>query len=189
MAFVVVDVEATCCDDLLFPDSEREIIEIGAVWLDDGFVERRAFSETVRPARHPELTEFCTRLTGITQAEVDASRGFAEVLDRFVEWAGTGDLWLCSWGVYDRRQLGYDAEFHGAVLPEWCASRHVNIRRGFTRWRGIDRCSLVDACAIIGHEFAGTHHRGLDDARNAGVVLAAWQQAHREMRARAAVGG
>ena len=103
----------------------------------------------VRPVRHFELGEFCTRLTGIAQAEVDAARGFAEVPADFVAWAGAGEHWLCSWGVNDRRQLAYDAEFHGVALPEWFVTRHVNIRRGFIRWRGIDRCGLLDACKLI----------------------------------------
>ncbi|WP_419923386.1 exonuclease domain-containing protein [Candidatus Poriferisodalis sp.] len=187
MACVVVDVEATCWDDLRHPHSEREIIEIGAVRLDDYYVEQSWFSQTVRPVRHRELSEFCTQLTGITQAEVDAARGFAEVLADFVAWAGAGEHWLCSWGVYDRRQLAYDAEFHGVALPEWFVTRHVDIRRGFIRWRGIDRCSLLHACKLIGQPFAGAHHRGLDDARNAAIVLGAWQRAHAQLRARAAV--
>lgn len=186
VAWVVVDVEATCCDDLRFPDSEREIIEIGAVRLDENFATEREFSEIVRPVRHPQLTEFCTQLTGIAQADVDDARGFAEVLADLVDWAGPGYGWLTSWGVYDRRQLEIDAEFHVVTLPRWFASRHVDIRRGFIRWQGIDRCSLADACKMIGEGFAGTVHRGLDDARNAAAVLAAWQQAHAALRARAA---
>ena len=189
MAYVVVDVEATCWDDLRFPNNEREIIEIGAVQLDDDLAEQCQFSQTVRPVRHSELSEFCTQLTGITQTEVDAARGFAEVLESFVGWAGSGDHWLCSWGIYDRQQLAWDAEFHGVTLPEWFVSRHVNIRRGFTRWRGIDRCSLADACVMIGEEFTGTQHRGLHDASNAAVMLAAWQRAHAALRARAAHSG
>ncbi len=181
---MVVDVEATCWAGLQFPDSEREIIEIGAVRLGDDWAEQARFSEVVRPVRHPMLSDLCGELTGITQREADAAQPFPDVLERFVDWAGPGDHWLCSWGVYDRRQFAYDAEFHGVDLPGWFASRHVDIRRGFARWRGIDGCSLPAACSMIGKEFAGTQHRGLDDARNAAEVLAAWQQAHAALRAR-----
>ena len=38
---------------------------------------------------NPRLSDFCTRLTGITQETVDAARPFAEVLDSALRWLGS----------------------------------------------------------------------------------------------------
>lgn len=54
---LVVDLEATCCDDRSISRRQMEIIEIGAVLLD--LRDRRVISEFqrfVRPVRHPQLT-------------------------------------------------------------------------------------------------------------------------------------
>jgi len=57
--YLIVDLEATCCDQQSFPRDEMETIEIGAVILDshtlDIVDEYNAF---VKPVRHPQLTRF-----------------------------------------------------------------------------------------------------------------------------------
>lgn len=69
--FVVYDLEATCSRARdLFP---VEIIEIACVVIDAGDgsgppAVAAQWQSFVRPTEHPRLTEFCTDLTGITQA-------------------------------------------------------------------------------------------------------------------------
>ena len=168
---VVVDLEATCCDAGSFPRSEMEIIEIGAVLLDDELRPAREFCRFVRPTLHPQLTEFCTRLTTIQQSDVDSAPLFPEALDEFVRWIGSGQHWLCSWGEYDRRQLQQDCALHGTNMPTWFASRHRNIKKMYADARGCKPCGLGSAINRLGLKFDGTQHRGIDDARNIAAVV------------------
>ena len=48
----------------------QEIIELSCVVVDTSSLQLLgpAFQRYVRPDQHPQLTEFCTELTGITQA-------------------------------------------------------------------------------------------------------------------------
>lgn len=79
--YLVIDLEATCADDGSIPDNEREIIEIGAVLVETaGLTTVEEYQSFVRPVQHPVLSPFCTELTTITQAEVDAAPLFPEVL-------------------------------------------------------------------------------------------------------------
>ena len=64
---LVLDFEATCGEGG-FPQDQAEIIEFPTIVYDlreKKEVER--FHEYVRPVIRPQLTEFCTQLTGITQ--------------------------------------------------------------------------------------------------------------------------
>ena len=69
--YIVLDLEATCCDDDSIPREETEIIEIGAVLVDAAtLTPGLEFQTFVKPLRHRVLTPFCTKLTTITQADV-----------------------------------------------------------------------------------------------------------------------
>lgn len=171
--FLVIDLEATCSDDrIAVPRSEMEIIEIGAVMVDGETLEQVSeFQSFVRPVRTPQLTSFCSQLTGITQAAVDDAPLYKEALPGLVDWftAYSGCL-FCSWGAYDRRQFERDCEYHGIEYP--FDSGHLNLkdayagRRGLRRGRGLDR--VLEAEGI---PFEGQHHRGIDDARNIAKLL------------------
>jgi hypothetical protein len=75
---LVVDVESTCWDGQPPPDQISEIVEIGLCVVDVATlarVERRSI--LVRPVRST-VSAFCTQLTTLTQADVDAGMPLAE---------------------------------------------------------------------------------------------------------------
>jgi inhibitor of KinA sporulation pathway (predicted exonuclease) len=172
-SYVVIDVEATCDDGGRVPRHEMEIIEIGAVLVSgETHAAVDEFQSFVRPVRHPALTPFCTGLTSITQADVDAAPTFPEVFHRLTEWIQTHPAphVLCSWGDYDRTQFERDCVFHG--IPYALPHRHVNLKRAFSERRGIaKKLGMAAALAQAGLPLTGTHHRGLDDARNIARLL------------------
>ncbi|EKF98412.1 hypothetical protein TCSYLVIO_010686 [Trypanosoma cruzi] len=83
---LVCDFEATCDSaSVAYP---HEIIEFPVVCVDTAELRVVAeFHSYVRPTKNSRLTSFCTALTGITQAQVDAAPRLPEVLRHF-------DLWL-----------------------------------------------------------------------------------------------
>lgn len=163
----IIDFEATCCDQGSVPRDEMEIIEIGGVAVEAAT--GRILSEFgcfVRPVRHPVLTGFCTRLTTITQADVDAAAPFSEVLARFSDWLEEfPDPIFCSWGDYDRKQLEQDRAFHRLPFP--FSGAHRNLKAEFSASIGSPRrFGLGQALRHLRLDFEGTPHRGIDDARN-----------------------
>jgi inhibitor of KinA sporulation pathway (predicted exonuclease) len=175
---IVLDIEGTCWSAeenpalALDQRNESETIEIGAVRLGES---EDTFRTLIRPRRHPQLSAYCTRLTGITQQDVDQAPLFPEAFAAFLEWAG-GDrgLELASWGAWDDRLLRKDAGRWGLPVPRW---RAVNAKRQFARWakaEGVPRggwMALRGALEHLGGQFQGTPHRGLDDARNLAWIL------------------
>jgi 3'-5' exoribonuclease 1 len=166
--YLVVDLEATCCDRNSIPRGEHETIEIGAVLVDGAslttIAEQTIF---VRPIVHPDLTPFCTELTTITQDMVDHALLFPEAIARLVAF-GTRAL-FCSWGAYDRTQLAIDCARHRIAMP---FADHWNLKEAYA-YRAGSRRGLGTMAALrrIGITPTGTHHRGIDDARNIARML------------------
>lgn len=171
---VIVDLEATCCDDSSFPRDQMEIIEIGAVSVDSttGEIESE-FQTFVRPVRNPVLTAFCRELTSISQAEVEAADDYPTTMRPFWEWlASVEDYDFCSWGDYDRKQFEQDSQFHRVPYP--FAGSHRNLKVEFAAAVGAKkRMGVGGALRHLGLQFEGTPHRGIDDARNIARIHAA----------------
>ena len=164
---VIVDVEATCCNDSSFPRHQMEIIEIGAVAVDSasGDVESE-FQTFIRPIRNPVLTDFCRELTSISQQDVDGAEDYSTTLKEFRAWLATlGGYDFCSWGDYDRRQFEQDSRFHSVPYP--FAGGHRNLKIEFVETTGLKKKKGVGgALRHLGLEFQGSPHRGIDDAHN-----------------------
>lgn len=170
--YLIVDVEATCSDDGAVPRHEMEIIEIGAVMQSSRTFEVESeFQTFVRPVRHPELTRFCTELTGITQDDVAGALPFGEALEAMKQWMyAFGDSLFCSWGDYDRKQFLQDCDFHGVAYP--FRSGHLNLKAEFSRTLGRKKkLGIAETVRHLGMGFEGSHHRGLDDARNIARIV------------------
>jgi inhibitor of KinA sporulation pathway (predicted exonuclease) len=165
--FLVLDLEATCCDRQTIPSAQMEIIEIGAVMLEAEYLTPISeFQTFVKPVLHPVLTEFCQRLTSITQDLVDNAPSYHEAIARFKAWLYQYDNFVFgSWGDYDRKQFDRDSRFHQIPYP--ISSEHINLKKLFTVNQSLQtKYGMSEALKLAGIELLGTHHRGIDDARN-----------------------
>src|SRR5215469_18771304 len=91
---VVFDLEFTAWDGSqdtgwMRPGEYRELIQIGAVKVDAGFVPVAEFDCLIRPRLNPMLSDYIEMLTGITNDEM-RSRGvdIADAYRSFVTFAG-----------------------------------------------------------------------------------------------------
>ncbi|MEL6343002.1 MAG: 3'-5' exonuclease [Myxococcota bacterium] len=170
--FLVIDLEATCDQGRRLPRDQMEIIEIGAVLVEPQHLQIvDEFQTFVRPVRHHRLRPFCTELTSITQEMVDAAPLFPEALLQLRDFIGQARVTFCSWGAYDKNQFLQDAEFHSIKLP-FDVRRHINLKARFQQQFHARRgFGLSRAIKKVGLRFEGTHHRGIDDARNIARLL------------------
>ena len=85
--YLVLDLEATCCNRETLKRRETEIIEIGAVMVAaQGLTGIDEFQTFIKPVRHPILTEFCKSLTSITQEQVDQAPSYVEAVTLLKQW-------------------------------------------------------------------------------------------------------
>jgi len=151
---IIVDLEATCWKN---PKEKRnEIIEIGAVSSNG-----TEFQRFIKPIENPILSDFCKELTHITQEDIDNAKTFNEVMSEFILWAGNCPK-IYSWGNYDKTQFIKDCNLWNI---DW-EFRHLNLKVEFSKIYKIKRRGVKGALRYLDWKFEGTHHRGIDDARN-----------------------
>ena len=114
--FVVLDFEATC--DRPQAPVPQEIIEFPSVLLSGRTFEViDEFRSFVRPKFNPQLSPFCTELTGITQAMVDVDGvGFPDAFAAFMDFFGPEPVQFASFGG-DEKIIEINCGFYGLPMP------------------------------------------------------------------------
>ena len=110
MKYVFVDFEMSKIGKA-FPEQRKvwsmEIVEIGAVMLDESFVEISAFKRYVKPeyARHINTTIY--NLTGIDDYFLSGCKGIEEELEAFAKWCLSEgeDVIVYAWSESDLNQI------------------------------------------------------------------------------------
>lgn len=170
--YLVVDLEATCCDRDSIARSHMEVIEIGAVMVHpESLTIIDEFQSFIKPIRHPILTDFCKSLTSISQTQVDRAPTYPEAIALLKKWLSPYSNGVFgSWGDFDRKQFQQDSNFHKLPFP--IAYPHVNLKQLFSDNQGLEkRHGMAQALQLVGLPLEGTHHRGIDDARNIAKLL------------------
>ncbi len=171
---LIVDLEATCWENRGTPEGEpqsirnMEIIEFGCALATRTGELLDSMSFLVRPAKNPQLSEFCTTLTSITQPMIEAAPTFPEVCQTIDAWLGqpNEDFIWCSWGNYDRLHIQASGQEYGCA-PTFISFPHLNLKRIWRRTTGQKRKNgMIHALAFHGLTIEGHHHRGVDDAGN-----------------------
>eukprot|EP00048_Salpingoeca_helianthica_P022952 m.21276 g.21276 ORF g.21276 m.21276 type:complete len:293 (+) comp8047_c0_seq1:170-1048(+) len=171
----VLDFEATCEKDVReFP---HEIIEMPIVLVNTATkAVVDVFQSHVRPVLNPVLSAFCTELTGITQATVDAADDFPTVLSRVEAWLSSHGLFTdhtCAFatdGPWDFRDFfSIQCSISGIKRPAW-SREWINIRRLFGSVY-TQHGNLEKMLATLGMTFEGRPHCGLDDTRNLARIV------------------
>lgn len=171
MNYIIFDLEASCWLGRP-PHGVNEIIEIGAVKINDYVELESKFTKFVKPTINPILSDFCKKLTSIHQQDVDKARTFPITIQEFQDWIGVGDenYMLISWGKYDRTQLYDDCKLH-QLDTDWL-EHHYNLKPAYKQLRQLkDEPGLKKAVKLEGFEFTGIHHRAISDAENLAKIF------------------
>lgn len=154
------------------PSMVQEIIEVGAMRVNNYGEVEGVFNSFVRPIVNPRLSSFCQELTSIRQEDVERARRFPEVVEDFQDWA---EMWeedyvLCSWGEFDQKMLINDCRLH-KIEYDW-VDPHINLKEQYREIKRLRQTrGLKATVAAEGFEFVGTHHRGIDDAQNLALIF------------------
>ncbi len=165
MNYIILDLEATCWKDRS-DTRPNEIIEIGALKIDQAGKTISEFHAMVKPKTHPELSDFCKELTHIEQKDIDEAKPFDQVLPDFQKWIDLSKPYLlCSWGFYDKTQFAKDCDLF--ELSKIWLIKHISLKHQFAAIKKIPRpIGMAAALELEGIKLEGKHHRALDDAKN-----------------------
>lgn len=169
---LVMDFEATCKEfEKLQP---QEIIEFPCVAVSTkNWKVENSFHEYIKPRVHPELTTFCTQLTGIIQEMVDNQPHFPEVFDKFCNWLeehnyfkNDNECAFVTCGDWDLKSL----------LPHQCKLENITLPSHFQKWINLKltfcdatQCypkTLMYMLNYLELPVEGRLHSGIDDTMN-----------------------
>ena len=69
----------------------------------------------------------------------------------------------------EKNQFKQDCKFHN--IPSPFGAEHINIKKEFSTYLGTShRFGMAQALQHLGIGLVGTHHRGIDDARNIAAI-------------------
>ena len=142
-----------------------EIVEIGAVKLDDSFRPIDELRVYVKPQYYTKLHRKIASLTHIRDKDLEEKgRPFPEICREFLDWCGEEFTFL-TWSDSDLPELIDNMILHGmdiSRLPPCC-----DVQRVFNReiMRSDHSCSLDAALEVLG-EKGDEAHDALHDSRN-----------------------
>jgi len=168
---LVIDIEATCWEGKIPKQQQNEIIEIGICVLDTRLAYKRISSDSILVKPNSEVSEFCTRLTTLTQADVDKGVSLKEACAILQTKYHSKQCTWASYGAYDRKQFKKECRNKGIEYP--FNKEHINVKQLFTETLHLKRrVGMAGALKILEFPLEGTHHRGIDDAWNIAKILA-----------------
>lgn len=168
---LVVDIEATCWNGPSPENMVSDIIEIGICLLN---VQNGEISDNrgiiVTPERST-VSEFCTELTTITPEMVkEEGIPFKEALSILrKEYLSSSRAWA-SYGAYDLKQFQRQCSELERGYP--FGPSHINVKTLFALKNKLGHeLGMAGSLQKLDIELEGTHHRGIDDAKNIAKIL------------------
>lgn len=149
-----------------------EIIEIGAVKLDEEKNKIAEFSEIVRPQVYKELNVHIRKILNVTMKELQQGQTFPKVMNRFRKWCGE-DMVFCIWGTQDLTELQRNISFYKMQALSSKPIPFLNVQKMFSEYIGTpDKVyNLESAIDEAGIEKDIPFHRAFSDAYYTAKIL------------------
>lgn len=181
MKYIVIDLEMNAIAQEYVEEREHckmEVIEIGAVLLDENYQEIGSFVTLAKPQYNTRIEKRYEKLTGIKTGMVELAPYFSEALNMFFQWCDSvsGNSQIIQWSENDYLQISREIALKNIFLSErdkgYMENSWFNLQEEYGQILGVDRnLSLKDAVMYAGKDFMGRQHDALIDARNTAELL------------------
>jgi inhibitor of KinA sporulation pathway (predicted exonuclease) len=168
MKYIVLDLEwnqggrqESAHEDVTF-----EIVEIGAVKLDESLQTLGEFSELIKPSIYHEMHHITGQLIHIQIEDLEQGRSFPEVMTHFLNWCGEESYQFCTWGIMDLGILQKNMVYYHMPPLSDGPFPFLDLQKLFAlaRAEGHNRRSLEFAVDALHLDKDIPFHRALDDA-------------------------
>lgn len=154
-----------------------EIIEIGAVVLDDKYNIEDKFLSYVKP-QYSQIDEFIHNLTHISHENTDDAPVFEDALKMFLNWLPE-DAILVSWSDTDKHQFVGEMDAKKILNPKMKSyfKTWVDCQKLFSEKMDSPKVyNLTEALNIVGIDYEEGAHDALVDAYNTALLFAKMQR-------------
>lgn len=168
MDYIIFDLEWNQCPSSSTDKEEKlpfEIVEIGAVKLNENREMVSEFSELIKPQIYHEMHYITSRLVHLQMEELEKGKPFKEVMERFLEWAGD-DCLFCTWGTLDLLELQRNMAYYSMPPLSDRPLRYYDIQKLFSLAYedGKSRRTLEYAIDMMNIKKDIPFHRAFSDA-------------------------
>ncbi len=177
MNYVVIDLEWNQPSDWKNsgdPGLCFEIIEIGAVLLDENRKQIKEFSRIIKPQVYKKMNYITRGIVNISKEELENGEFFEDVMKEFLSWCGE-DYIFCTWGPGDLVELQRNMKYYG--MPDLAKGPfpYLDVQKLYgLDFEGKKSARALDhAVAALGIEQDAPFHRALSDAFYTGKILSA----------------
>lgn len=174
--YIVFDLEWNQCSEGKENSVEHfpfEIIEIGAVKLNEQFQMISEYHKLITPQVYTQLHYKISEVTHMDMQELEKEgEWFPEVITDFLAWCGE-DYRFCTWGSMDLTELQRNMDYHQIPIPFEKPLFYYDIQKLYALQQGDNKIkpSLDRAVEELGILEERPFHRALDDAYYTGKVL------------------
>lgn len=174
--FIIFDLEF---NSTKIPNKDKninEIIEIGAIKLNEKLKEVDCFSMTVRPKYTKKLNPYTKKLTHITEEELNKSKDFSSVIELFKVWCGNKEnIVFLSWSDTDLHVIAENYFEYLKMSKVDLIKNYSDLQKyisNFIKTENNNQISLKTAAEFykINTE-SFSLHRAMDDSRVCGEML------------------
>ena len=155
------------------PGANGEVIQFGAVMLDENYNMIGKFSSYVKPD-YSSVTAAIEKLTGITNRALENADGFMTVFDKFCYWRGDGDITTFCWSKADYNQLWAELQVKGRHRMDlsFALKNFVDLQELFGKLvRTKTLVGLEAAVKLLQMEYEGQIHTAYSDSYNTARIL------------------
>lgn len=166
MNFTILDLEWNSVFSPRLSGYFNEIIQFGAVKLDENLKLTDTFSTFVLPSEGKKLTELVIQLTNIRNEDLQGGLPFLEAFHRFTDFLG--DSVLMTWGTCDIRELIHNYRFFTGKINLSIPGGYINLqaycqqRIGESSAQQMGLAAAAEALSIDASAIA--LHRAIDDS-------------------------
>lgn len=149
-----------------------EIIEIGAVKLNESLQIISEFHRLIRPRVYRQMHYKISEVTHMSMQELDTQgEDFVKAMEEFLSWCGE-DYRFCTWGCMDLTELQRNIVYHGMELPFQTPLLYYDLQKIYGLIKGDKQKESLDAVVEeLGLLQERPFHRALDDAYYTGLVM------------------
>ena len=178
MVYVILDLEWNSVYGTKIRGFINEIIEIGAVMLDESLQEINSFSCLVKPKIGTRLRSHTKELTHLSKDDLATGLGFDEAVAKLRAWLGDHEHTVLSWGDGDIRVLLSNTRYHHSTSRKLdYIQRYVDLQDYFRHRKNTSSAQQIGLAAageLLGLQAAGyALHRATDDSRFAAACFRA----------------
>ncbi len=151
------------------PQIPQEIIEIGAVKLDENYCLIDSFKTFIKPNVYKKIHPQVKKMTKISEHELESAPPFKQCLLEFQIWIGRG-YYLCTWSRDDIAGLRNNCLFYGIDI-DWI-DNIIDVQKLYSDVYNLkQQVALKNAVRELGIKSEARFHSALDDARYTSKVL------------------